>query len=133
MRAAAPRWCEEFVGWPFLREGETAAGADCYGLVCAVLSRRFGVEAPRYPGAPDLDATGRLALASGDSAPWRKVTDPRPGDVLCFDLEELHVGVYVGDGVMLHTRASGVSGTGYVHEHPWRNTLVAIYRHRGLA
>jgi len=77
-----------------------------------------------YSTIKDLQASG-----------WQEVTEPRPGDVLVWDAEELetglhsHIGFYIGDGDAVST--SDETGTPILHhEHPnhkW-HSIARVYR-----
>lgn len=95
-----------YVGIPFLAGGRTETGADCWGLARIVLRDLYGSDLPRFDGE-DL-APHRVAREIRDGIPAVKAIKkdvPEPGDVLIFRLfgSPSHVGVYAGDGMVLHT------------------------------
>ena len=81
--AAAAR---KFLGNRYVYGGTTPSGFDCSGFTQYVY-RQFGVNLPRTSGAQR--SAGRSVSRS----------EIRPGDLLTFSG---HVGIYVGDGVMVH-------------------------------
>ena len=86
---------EQYLGYPYVWGGSNPSTSfDCSGFVCYVLT---------HSGLCD---TGRLS-AQGLYDLSTPVTDPRPGDLVFFtgtyDTPGVsHVGIYVGDGMMLH-------------------------------
>jgi cell wall-associated NlpC family hydrolase len=106
---------EQFLGLPYLWGGMSAFGYDCSGFAYNML-RAHGAEIPR--DASDQSREGKAI--SKDSL--------RPGDLLFFAYEEgkgfvHHVGIYYGDGRMIHAPNTGkavevipLSGSAYEPE-----------------
>jgi len=110
-----PTWCADYIGIPFRSQGRDRSGCDCYGLVRLVLSERFSLTLPmfakEYADSSDRRVIGplmerELPLLAGDQIP-----NPELGSVAVAYIagQPLHLGVYVGDGMILHAkRESGV-------------------------
>jgi len=95
---------------PFVSGGRTIIGCDCYGLLYLAYTIELGIEIPsladRYTDALDHDTVSRLLdeqlpLLCGD-----KLITP---DAPCVAVIRIanrfsHVGVYVGEGLILHSR-----------------------------
>jgi len=81
-----------YLGTPYRYGGDDTTGFDCSGFVGAVL-RKFGYKPPRTAGAMYR---------------WAKpvpADSMKPGDLLFFDYFKRpvgHVGIYLGDGLMIH-------------------------------
>lgn len=87
---------EQYLGVPYLWGGtDPDRGLDCSGLVQLVY-RQNGVDLPRV--SRDQARAGR-ELASLDQA--------RPGDLVFFHSPVSHVGIYLGDGMMLDAPKTG--------------------------
>jgi len=92
----------QYLGWPYVLGGASSATSfDCSGLVQWVYGQ-LGVQVPRT-AQQQYDATERI-----DDA------DLRPGDLVFFartyaDPNDwvTHVGIYVGDGVMINAPQEG--------------------------
>jgi cell wall-associated NlpC family hydrolase len=107
------------LGRPYRYGGNNNAGFDCSGLVQYAYSEA-GVIVPRDT-ASQLDA--------GKAIDYDAV---QPGDLLFYRFENgggLHVGLYIGDGRMVHAPASGrqVSLT-EVGEPTWKKRYVETIR-----
>lgn len=87
----------DFRGTAYVWAGTGAYGFDCSGLTHQVY-RRFGIDIPRDAGEQ---------RRAGDPVRWR---DKQPGDLLFFGPSQrniTHVGIYVGNGNMVHAPYAG--------------------------
>jgi cell wall-associated NlpC family hydrolase len=85
---------KKYLGIPYLWGGtDPSKGLDCSGLVQRVFAD-LGVTVPRTV-ADQRDA----------GSPVASMKQARPGDLLVFGSH--HIGIYVGDGKMLHAPKSG--------------------------
>lgn len=99
---------KKYLGVKYVWGGESPSGFDCSGLVQYVY-KKFGITLPRV--SQDQAHSGRAVSAA----------DAKPGDLVFFHNPATHVGIYLGNGMMLdapnsssHVRIekvwSGVSG-----------------------
>lgn len=88
-------YASQFQGVPYAYGGTTPSGFDCSGFTQYVYSK-FGISLPR------IDYQQRVwAQAHGTT-----VSDPQPGDLMW---RSGHVGIYVGNGLMIHAPRPGKS------------------------
>ena len=93
--AGVVAYASQFQGVPYVYGGTTPSGFDCSGFTQYVYSK-FGISLPR------IDYQQRVwAQAHGT-----KVSDPQPGDLMW---RSGHVGIYVGNGLMIHAPRPGKS------------------------
>ncbi len=85
---------KKYLGVPYVFGGETSEGMDCSGLVQRVFAD-LGIDVPRL-------VSGQGAL--GEVVP--SLAEARPGDLVVAD-DNSHIGIYVGDGKMLHAPRAG--------------------------
>ncbi|GAA3149952.1 hypothetical protein GCM10010466_46190 [Planomonospora alba] len=86
----------KYLGVPYLWGGtDPGKGLDCSGLVQLVY-KKLGISLPRV--SQDQQNEGR-------SIPSLK--QAQPGDLLTFGSPATHIGIYVGDGKMLHAPRTG--------------------------
>jgi len=83
------------VGAPYSWGGSAPGGFDCSGLVMWAF-QQAGIALPH----------SSQALAHGGQAV--SLSDLQPGDVLTFYSDASHAGIYVGDGLMVHSSTYGV-------------------------
>lgn len=126
-------WVGDYIGIPYRRGASGHDGADCWGLVCLVLRERFGVTLPMFD--PECGDHARLAaffsehrpLVAADSVPEG---DERAGDIALLTVfcQPIHVGILVGDGLMLHTLGAHDSALEAFRGPRWAKRLEGVYR-----
>ena len=82
----------QFQGVPYVWGGTSPSGWDCSGFVQYVY-RQYGVNLPRT----SYDQGGCGSAVSYGSE--------QPGDLVCWGG---HVGIYIGDGQVIHASSPGV-------------------------
>ncbi|BBX61962.1 endopeptidase [Mycobacterium saskatchewanense] len=82
------------VGSPYVWGGAAPGGFDCSGLVMWAF-QQAGIQLPH----------SSQALAHGGQPV--SLSDLQPGDVLTFYSDASHTGIYVGDGMMIHSSTYG--------------------------
>ena len=128
-------WANKYLDIPFVERGRGRDGVDCWGLVRLVLHERFGVDVESYDDEYKSTCENeRLAdIVERERGTWWSVT---PDDVRCGDVVLLaitgypcHVGIVVGDGVMLNAR-EGIGVALESYERPyWNRRLRGFFRH----
>jgi cell wall-associated NlpC family hydrolase len=83
------------VGTPYSWGGAAPGGFDCSGLVMWAF-QQAGISLPH----------SSQALAHGGEPV--ALSDLQPGDVLTFYSDASHAGIYIGDGMMIHSSTFGV-------------------------
>jgi cell wall-associated NlpC family hydrolase len=121
--AASVEMAAHMIGLPYVWAGATSFGYDCSGLV-QMLARGRGIwslphSAARqfnaiYPGFATVGedrAIDEKQSAAEARAQWGDLLEP--GDFLYFAMGERvdHVGVFAGDGDMIHASSGGVPTT----------------------
>lgn len=103
-------WTQKYVGIPFRSNGRNFEGCDCYGLVRLVLQNEYDICLPEfnlYSNALDCHETVNLFKNFVPIICGSKISKPEEKSVcLVKTMGGLlsHVGIYAGDGFILHTR-----------------------------
>jgi peptidoglycan DL-endopeptidase CwlO len=82
-----------YLGVPYVWGGATPSGFDCSGLVMYVYAQ-LGISLPHF-----------AAAQYGMGSPVAR-SDLQPGDLVFFDALN-HVGIYIGDGQLVHAPQTG--------------------------
>jgi probable lipoprotein NlpC len=83
----------KYIGIEFKAHGRDMTGLDCFGLARLVLKNEFNRDLPEW--IDDNEA---------DFSRFKKTDDPKPGCIALFSFTGVpaHVGVYIGEGRVLH-------------------------------
>lgn len=103
-----PARLRKLIGIPFINGGRDYAGADCWGLVMLAYKELFGIVLPDYTiscfATEDIDHQ-----VSRDRGKWTHIEEPEAPSAVVMRIDYRmpmmcnHIGVYVGEGRMLHT------------------------------
>ena len=127
-------WHNKYVGLPYLANGRTTAGLDCWGLVVLVYCEELGIQLPslatEYMGT-NPDNSTIIDLVTQTKEAWEQVTDPKLGDVCVFNIlgEPIHVGIYIGEQKFLHVREGEYSVIESLDSYKWNRRLEGTYRY----
>jgi len=129
-------WVKNYIGIPFVSNGRTAEGCDCYGLVRLALGNEYGVRLPElsddYENALNIAETAKLFAEHLPVLAAKKLTEPRERAVVVITEHghPCHLGIVAGGGFILHT---GIK-TGSVCQraaHPGLRGRIEGYYHVG--
>lgn len=127
---------EQFVGIPYLPHGRDYDGADCWGILFLYFRDIRGTLIPSYSAEmADLDFHRReisLLIDAEKARHWEEVKRPAPGDCVLMRVgrDESHVGVFIGNGQMLHSEGPHPSQIERMCDMRWRSRIVGYFRHR---
>lgn len=103
---------------------------DCFTLVRDYYKEKLGIELPDAPREGHWWKRGETKFDRFLDAGFIYVSMPEPNDVVvmrCFSKVPNHLGIYVGDGKMLHHPHDGLScETTYRHE--WQRVTAGFLR-----
>jgi len=103
------KWVEKYIGIPFVSNGRTIKGCDCYGLVRLVFHNEYGIELPElsdnYKDALNVKETARLFTDNLPVLAAKKIIKPEEKAVVIITEHGVpaHVGIVAGAGYVLHT------------------------------
>jgi cell wall-associated NlpC family hydrolase len=129
------RWAALYVGIPFVDHGREG-GADCWGLVRAVLADVRGVMLPDYGNgyAGTADHEGiEASIREGLVRDFQRVEVPQAFDLVIFNLcnQPRHVGLMVTSWQFLHVPEGQSSRIERIEDRMWAKRVEGFYRHVG--
>jgi len=103
------KWVKKYIGIPFVSNGRTLEGCDCYGLIRLVLHNEYGIELPQlsndYSNALNIKETSRLFKENLPVLTVEKIQSPEEKALIVITEQgyPAHVGIAAGGGFILHT------------------------------
>ena len=85
---------KQYIGTPYVYGGSTPSGFDCSGFTQYVFAKA-GISLPR--------------TTTQQQAATTPVSNPQPGDLVFFGSPSYHMGIYLGDGMMIDAPRTGSS------------------------
>ncbi|CAM3983438.1 C40 family peptidase [Janibacter anophelis] len=85
---------KQYIGTPYVYGGSTPSGFDCSGFTQYVFAKA-GISLPR--------------TTTQQQAATTPVSNPQPGDLVFFGSPSYHMGIYLGDGMMIDAPRTGKS------------------------
>lgn len=120
----------DLIGIPFKDGGRNRKeGLDCWGLACEVY-RRYGIKLPDYR-IPACDKAGIFAKYQNAKSNYIEVSGDLPVPCLVFmrfnSAFGNHIGVYIGNGKLIHARAKSNSCIERIDSPCWRSNIIGFY------
>jgi len=131
---------KKYIGIPFKDGGRDFDGLDCWGLVRLAWKEEKGFLMPdmgdEYSSAFARGEVGRTAELL-EAGPWNEDVTDRPRrelDVLVFSFGtlDLHVGLWVAEGEMLHVMRGMETAVERYDQAKWAKRLSRILRPVGV-
>ena len=108
-------WVKKYIGIPFVSNGRTLSGCDCYGLVRLVLQTEYGITLPELSdNYSDTRNREQIAKTFAENLPVlaaEKLAEAKEGSVAVITEggRPCHLGINAGGGYILH--AAEVTGS----------------------
>ena len=105
------KWVNKYIGIPFVSNGRTMRGCDCYGLIRLVLRNEYGIYMPElsddYTNACNIQETAKLFEKHLPVIAAKKIPEPKEGAIVIITEQGrlCHAGISAGGGFILHTGA----------------------------
>lgn len=133
-----PIWAGHYIGLPFSDHGRDRSGLDCWGLVRLVMVEQFGRALPsymhEYERSTQTDKIG--ALICREIPKWKEVQigQEEKGDVIVLRVRgaPMHVGIVLGDAMMLHIERGINSVIEKYHSPRWADRIHGFYRFKSI-
>lgn len=126
---------QKYLSIPYVYNGRSFDGADCYGLVMLFYMQEFGIELADYEtGTNSSDEIRGTDWFIGNACNEFDAVDEKQaekGDVVLFSLRSdtpTHIGILLGGGRFIHLNAQGCS---IQRLSRWQRAVTGFYRYRG--
>jgi murein DD-endopeptidase len=124
---------ERLVGIPYLQNGRSYEGADCWGIVFLYYRDILGRSVPSYVAEMDDREfrRGTGAVVEEERARgWVAISEPAAGDVVLMrnGAHHNHVGIYLDGRRTLHTDGPGLSAIERLDALHLRSRVSGFYR-----
>lgn len=129
----------KYVGIPYLSNGRTIFGCDCWGLVYIVFKNELGIDLPIVSGeyikgteagevAPVFERYKKEMVAEKK---FTEVNEFSPCDLILFRLSGAvsHIGIFACEEKFLHTDGRAGACFEKVNHRYWNRRIDGIYRH----
>lgn len=123
---------------PFADKGRSWEAWDCYGMLRLFHHEVLGIDLPSYVadysdagGTPEARETLRR-LITHHLPKWSSVESPEPGDGVLLNIggRPIHVGLAIGNGLMLHTERKIGTVIERMSSPMWARRIEGFYRAR---
>jgi len=124
----------KYIGIPFSVGGRDVRGVDCYGLVHLFYRTEFLIKLPSYSDCykdyTQVDVITPL-MKHAEACDWIEVKVPGYGDVITFNIggTQMHCGMALDKGRMLHCLANKNSCIERWANVMWQNRVAGFFRH----
>lgn len=132
----------DLIGVPFANQGrDVGTGLDCYGLVQEVF-RRYGYEdiGEYYSDAYEKEYINKIFRKAIAGPRWREIDYKHGEEIPVPALIAIrfnsppgivnHTGVYIGNGLFIHTRERIGCCVDRIDSLMWRRQIVGIYEYQ---
>lgn len=123
---------DKYIGLPYLENGRTEAGIDCWGLARVFYRDQLNIDLPSYTdeynGSHDPAVIEAISRYREN---WEKTETPTIGDLCLFNIlgEPTHVGIFVGNNKFLHSREGRDSVIETLDNTKWKNRFQGFYKY----
>jgi len=125
-----PQDClNNLVGIPYVLNGRSVEGMDCYGLVHHVYNNVLNIHLDSLDHTYSDGEIHQLAQVKHDE--WVETDTPLIADVILFRQgKQRHVGLYLDQRYMLHTSENSNSCIERYDSFRWKNNIIGTFRHK---
>lgn len=125
---------EQFIGVPYVPHGREYTGADCWGILFLYYRDVLCTPVPAYSAEMEAREFHRVDIGplidDERERHWKAVDVPQPGDCILMRAgrHDSHVGIFLGQGRMLHSEGPHPSVIDRIGDMRWRNRISGYYR-----
>ena len=125
----------KYIGIPFVSEGRELSGCDCWGLTLIFYKEQFNIDLKDYkiPAVECSRISAQIKSEIKTSKSWQEAKNREFGDIVLMNLSDPedinHIGLYIGQGVVLHTVEKCNSSTFKMVDEFWGKRIVSFYRY----
>lgn len=126
-------WSNKYLDIPYLLNGRTDSGADCWGLVRLIYKNEFNIDLPSFQEQyTNTSSNSELAEVSAViKEGWQEVDIPHEGTVTLFRVlgEPIHVGVALDSQTFIHTRKKAGVAIEKFSNPKWKSRVLGHFKY----
>ena len=129
-----------YVGVPFIMDGSSLSGCNCWTLLRIIYKNEFDIELPKFAdefAATKIEETKELGLLAEleSQAHWVQSIAPKTGDCVLIRVRgsAYHVGMYIERGKVLHMLTNQPSLIERTTSNFIGKRIIGYYRHQSRA
>lgn len=124
----------EYLTIPYLHQGRTIKGADCFGLLRLFYKNELNIDLPDFTEDYDQEwwKTDNFMLDLYKEYNFKKVKDIQPNDVILFKNNATnagHIGIVLDDSNFIHMSRTGCGTANYLYG-IWQRQIHSVYRYK---
>lgn len=129
-------WHNKYIGIPYVDNGRTPEGVDCWGLTRLIYKNEYNIDLPSLVEEYVPKDTNHVSdLISQYREGWAKMSNPSEGDVVLFNIlgHTSHIGVMINDKQFIHCARNISAAIESIESQKWARRVQGYYTYTSEA